>query len=236
MTPIIALLMWWQVPFFTVMMEAAKNGRPDPNPAFSLVSQALSGVIILPMAASLAVAWNRLLLLNEHVSGAYLRFDGVVVSYAILFFLIGLLPAIPQHLGILYQMMTEPTAAARPNSGAQILAFAGTVLSIGGWFISGRLLMVLPARALEREDVTFGTAWKRTRKNTWRLFWGYLLCLLPVMILGSGLTVWLFLDTPSRLAMTVVWTLLTLVWALFGMVGVGFLSLAYRHFFGLDHA
>jgi hypothetical protein len=28
-----------------------------------------------------------------------------------------------------------------------------------------------------------------------------------------------------------IWTIMTLLWALFGMVGVGFLSLAYRHFF-----
>jgi hypothetical protein len=28
-----------------------------------------------------------------------------------------------------------------------------------------------------------------------------------------------------------IWTIVTLLWALFGMVGVGFLSLSYRHFF-----
>src|SRR5882672_9371473 len=86
MTPVLAILMWWQVPTFTAMIDAAKAGRPDPTPAITLLAQVLNGVVMLPMLASIAVAWHRLLLRHEHVgSGTYLRFDGIVLGYGLMF-------------------------------------------------------------------------------------------------------------------------------------------------------
>src|SRR5882757_6124970 len=82
MAPVLLALMWWQVPTFTIIMEAARTGRPDPTPALTLVVQLLNGVIMLPMLASIAVAWHRLLLRDEHVAGnTYLRVDGIVIGY-----------------------------------------------------------------------------------------------------------------------------------------------------------
>ena len=90
--------------------------------------------------------------------------------------------------------------------------------------------MVLPAKAIGR-DISFGTAWAATRKNSWRLFGGYMLSLLPFAAIAGGVGYWLSVAQASRGTATAVWTIVTLLWALFGMVGVGFLSLAYRHFF-----
>ena len=39
---IAAILMWWQVPQMIDMMQTVKAGRPDPNPTFTLVTQALN--------------------------------------------------------------------------------------------------------------------------------------------------------------------------------------------------
>jgi hypothetical protein len=231
MAPVIAILMWWQIPVFLDLMAAVKAGRPDPAPATTLVTNALNGLIILPMGASIAVAWHRLLLRNEHVTGSYFRFDGVVIGYGVLFFLIGLLPGLPQYLAQIYTAMTQSAGATEVSVGGGIASFIGSILTIVLWFLTGRLFMVLPAKAIGRDDITFAAAWSGTTGNTWRLFWGYFFCLIPVVVLGGILSIWLFAGEPSRTTLTVLWTLLTLAWAIIGMIGVGFLSLAFRYFF-----
>ena len=58
-----------------------------------------------------------------------------------------------------------------------------------------------------------------------------MLSLLPFAFIAGGLGLWISVASASRVTATIVWTITTLLWSLFGMVGVGFLSLAYRHFF-----
>jgi hypothetical protein len=235
MTPILAAFMWWQVPHVTAMMEAARSGHPDPAPGVTLLTQILNGVIMLPVVSSIAVAWHRLLLRGEHVGGNYLRFDGVVLGYGILFLLIGLMAAVPQYVGAIYQAMTQPAGAAQLDSAALGIAFVGSLISIGVFFISGRLFLALPAKALER-DITLGTAWAASKRNTWRMMWGYVFCLLPMGIVSGVLAFVLFSSAYDRIVVAVVWTIMSLVWILFAMVSVGFLSLAYRHFFEQEAA
>jgi hypothetical protein len=230
MAPILALFMWWQAPAMMEMMLNARAGKPDPNPGMTALTQALNAIVLVPILSSIAVAWHRLLLRNEHVSGPYLRLDSVVVGYAVLFFLIALLPSLPQYLGQIYLALTQPPRATEINAGAMLVSTIGSILTLIAMFCSCRLFMVLPAKALGI-DMSFRTAWAATRKNTWRLFWGYMLSLLPLMIVGGTVGWWLVVAQPSRAVTASVWTALTLLWALFGMVGVGFLSLAYRHFF-----
>jgi hypothetical protein len=229
MTPIIGLFMWWQVPAMMELMQNARAGRPDPNPGMSALTQALNLIILMPVLSSIAVAWHRLLLRDEHVSGPYLRFDALVIGYAVLLLLISLLPSVPQYLGQIYLALTQP-GATQINAGAIAVSTFGSILTIIGLFVACRLFMVLPAKALGR-DISFGTAWGATRKNTWRLFWGYMFCLLPLALIGGGVGYWLVMSQPDRAVVAGFWTVLTLLWALFGMVSVGFLSLAYRHFF-----
>lgn len=230
MTPIIGLFMWWQVPAMMELMLNARAGRPDPNPGMSALTQALNLIILMPVLSSIAVAWHRLLLRDEQVSGPYLRFDALVIGYAVLLLLISLLPSVPQYLGQVYLALTQPPGATQINAGAIAVSTFGSILTIIGLFVACRLFMVLPAKALGR-DISFGTAWAATRKNTWRLFWGYMFCLLPLALIGGGVGYWLVLSQPDRAVLAGFWTVLTLLWALFGMVSVGFLSLAYRHFF-----
>ena len=91
MVPIVGLFMWWQAPAMMELMQNARAGRPDPNPGMTALTQAINSIILLPILSSIAVAWHRLLLRDEHVSGPYLRLDSVVIGYAVLFFLIALL-------------------------------------------------------------------------------------------------------------------------------------------------
>jgi hypothetical protein len=230
MAPIVGLFMWWQAPAMIELMQNARTGKLDPNPGMTTLMQAINSIILLPMLSSIAVAWHRLLLRDEHVSGPYLRFDSVVIGYAVLFFLIALLFSVPQYLSQIYAALTQPPSATEISPGALAVTLVGSILTLIAMFFACRLFVVLPAKALER-DMSFGTAWAATRKNSWRLFWGYMLSLLPLAVIGGGIGYWIAIAQPSRGVAASIWTILTLLWALFGMVGVGFLSLSYRHFF-----
>jgi hypothetical protein len=230
MVPIVGLFMWWQAPAMIELMQNATAGKPDPNPGMTTLMQAINSIILLPMLSSIAVAWHRLLLRDEHVSGPYLRFDSIVIGYAVLFFLIALLFSVPQYLSQIYAALTQPPGATEISPGALAVTSIGSILALIAMFFACRLFVVLPAKALGR-DMSFGTAWAATRKNSWRLFWGYMLSLLPLAVIAGGIGYWIAIAQPSRGVAASIWTIMTLLWALFGMVGVGFLSLSYRHFF-----
>jgi hypothetical protein len=231
MAPIVFALMWWQAPHMAEIMMNARTGAPDPSPADTVMMQVFNGIVLIPILSSIAVAWHRLLLRGEQVSGPYVRLDAVVIGYAVLFFIIGFMPAVPQYLGQLYLAATQPEGASEIDLTASLLGGLGGIASLVIWFFACRLFMVLPAKALDRKDVTVGVSWAATTGNSWRLFWGYLLCLLPFMLFGSGLALWLLFGSPTRTSYAAISAVLSLLWALFGMVAVGFLSLAYRFFF-----
>jgi hypothetical protein len=229
MAPIVGLFMWWQAPAMIELMQNARTGKLDPNPGMTTLMQAINSIILLPMLSSIAVAWHRLLLRDEHVSGPYLRFDSVVIGYAVLFFLIALLFSVPQYFSQIYAALSQPPGATEISPGGLAVTLVSSILTLVAMFFACRLFVVLPAKALGR-DISFGT-WAATRKNSWRLFWGYMLSLLPLAVIAGGIGFWIASAQPSRGVAASIWTILTLLWALFGMVGVGFLSLSYRHFF-----
>src|SRR5215831_14570539 len=77
-------------------------------------------------------------------------------------------------------------------------------------------------------DISLGNVWAATRRNTWRLAMGPLVCLILLVIPGL---ITLHLGTMNRLSAAVVLTLLDLISIIAGVIGVSFLSLAYKHFF-----
>jgi hypothetical protein len=228
MAPILAILMWWQEPHFAEMMQAASARQPfaDPNPVLTSVTQIAGQVIMLPALASVAVAWHRLLLRDEHPGPApYLRLDSVVAGYAILAFWIGVITLAPSYV------ITWTSATMRDVAALIVQSLAG-LASIIGFFIVARLSLAFPAIALGRDDVTLGTAWRVSKLNTWRMFWAYFFCILPWMAIGGGISYWLLFEPDhSRAAVTLVWVVMGLLWIPVGMISVGVLSLAYRHFF-----
>ena len=190
MVPIVGLFMWWQTPAMLELIQNARADRLDPNPGMTALMQAINSIILLPVLSSIAVAWHRLLLRNEHVSGPYLRLDSVVIGYAVLFFLIALLFSVPQYLSQIYLALTQPPGAIEIGPGAIAVQFVGSILTLIAMFFGCRLFMVLPAKALGH-DISFGTAWAATRKNSWRLFWGYMLSLLPFAAIAGGVGYWI---------------------------------------------
>ena len=227
MAPVLAIINWWQAPYFLELLRSVGAHVPPPDPVFGMLVQVIDLLIMLPMLASIAVAWHRLLLRDEHVgAGTYFRLDGVVIGYAVVLFLIGLLPSVPQFLEQILEIKKSNTA-----SGLAVVSILLSIVSIVAALIAARLSVILPAKALGQEQITLGTVWASTSKNTWRLFGGYIL---TAVVVGFATGIMMFLQSwfgSSRTTFTLVWTALTFIWVLGGMIGVGFLSLAYRHFF-----
>jgi len=95
-------------------------------------------------------------------------------------------------------------------------------------FIVARCSPILVAIALGRSDISLGNVREATRRNTWRLVMGPLVCLILLALPG---TIMFQLGGMSRLSAAIVLTVLDLTSIIGGVVGVSFLSLAFRHFF-----
>jgi hypothetical protein len=105
-----------------------------------------------------------------------------------------------------------------------------------------RLCPLLPARAIGDRGRTVAETWRRTRGNTWRIFWGLLACTLPLMMLvqfifriavgNPALQLLANGAPPTRIVVASVINIVTylLTWP----IAVSFLSLAYIHFFRRD--
>jgi len=229
MAPVFAFLAWWQAPRAIELLQVARIGQPfvDPNPLLTMLTQIVGKVVGLPALASIAVAWHRLLLKDEHPgAGVYLRLDGIVAGYAVLAFWVGLITLAPSYVSVMLQSMA---ANGHPLvAGVQFLAGVGTIAAL---FVGARLSLVLPGKALGRDDITFGAAWRVSKGNTWRMLWAYFFCILPLIVLGGAMSYWLFQLDHGRAALTLVPLVVGLLSFPFGMISVGMLSLSYRHFF-----
>lgn len=104
-----------------------------------------------------------------------------------------------------------------------------TVLIFAVFVPLARLSLALPAKALARNDASFGAAWRMTTGNTLRLLFGYLLCVLPWTVLFSAVARFMFRPGLSREMIVADLTVTALGWIIFGMVSIGFLSMSYRH-------
>jgi hypothetical protein len=226
LAPFIAIEAWWRAPQTAALLEASRSGQsfpPDQTPVLTIAALLLSLVVMLPAAASIAVAWHRLVLRNEHPgSNVYLRFDSVVVGYMLLLAATWL----PGRAAGLLRTVIGDSAAFGGGAAFWLISAFTTAL----FFILPRISVALPAAALQRSDVTFRAAWQATRRNTWRMFWATLLCFLPSALIGY-LMIDLLPPEPSRTTMTLAFAALGLLTIPLGMIPVGLLSLAYRHFF-----
>ncbi len=195
----------------------------------SQVDWLVATLLYLPMLASIAVAWHRKLLANEDwPKPFYLRLDRTVAAYLGLAALISFLATAPLYFAV--------SLAGRADSGGSLAWFgwltAAWVASLAvGLFISTRIWLVLPARALERSRASIADAWNGSRGNFWRLLGGCFLCTGPVWLFAIPLGLFNVDWTSTRQPLVyagcqTLFELLTTFLA--GMPVVSFLSLAYR--------
>jgi len=235
-TPLAYLFWWYSQPYFIASMQAIHPHRSNLTPVLNQALGLLGNLITLPMLASIAVGWHRLLLRAERSNTArYLRFDRIVVAYAIVSFLCLLLPQAPSFLQQTFRYLMQgddlgPEATANLRAAIAYIQFLASIATIGIWYAATRLTVYLPGKALDRQDITLARVWRTTRDNGWRLFFGHLLAILPIFLLVIPY-VRITRAHGSRLSNTAASVAISVVDILSGMIAIAFLSLAYRHFF-----
>lgn len=209
----------------------AKNSSPEA-PVFGW-DTLLAPPLFWPMLASIAVAWHRKLLADETWPEAwYLRLDSAVASYLGLIILTSFVVFVPAFAAIIWMMQSVEQSAL---GSVMVATASGLLMLIAGLYLATRLWLALPARALERSQVTLGEAWRASRGNVWRILAGSFLCtalmwafiVLPILweIDGPPITRPIAYGTYQTLVEI-------LVTFLAGMPVVSFLSIAYRQLVG----
>lgn len=169
---------------------AFRNGPPDIGAldGASIAALAALGAGVLLAAFSIAVNWQRRLLLDETPRGLrWVRLDGVVWRYVsgVLLILIVLGAYAGAALGV--TAIAAPALAPQLGPSAKPLGIAVAVLiGLSALFTFYRLSSWLAAIAVTDPDYTLRTAWAATRKN--RLaYLGFTFWLLFTLAIAGGL-------------------------------------------------
>ncbi len=240
------------------MLEAAKTGKSQRHslPLELYLLSASQYLVQTTAGAIMAVGWHRLILRDEQ-PGLTSQFPSVRMwRYYGVGLLAMLIAALP-FLAFWIPMMLSAGAFGVPVGSrvmshsplflrTMLFVFVGWTLGLCALGIFMRIAAVLPARAIDRHDVTFGSSWHATRGNTLRLVFGLILCFVPPVLilqlhvlLGFKARMELpqtSVDVKERMlgffeASVVPTTLMAVAIVLITMIAVGWLSLAYRHFF-----
>lgn len=182
------------------------------------------------LAAPLAVGCHRLVLKGETPApGLYLRLDGLVARYALW---LGGLTLFSAASFLPFSLIPDDVEDNETREALLGMAVLGSLaLVIVAVLIYTRLSLILPARALEHVHVTAGGIWRGTGGNVLRLLVGGLLAVLPPMLLGIPMLYGIEAGT-GRWDSVIANLVFDLLFVLGGVIGVIFLSLAYRHLFG----
>ncbi|MGC1447890.1 MAG: hypothetical protein WA837_20680, partial [Xanthobacteraceae bacterium] len=166
--------------------DAGRESRPH-IPIEISVFVGLSNFFLMLSPFSIAVAWHRRIILDEQP-----RFSGSNVFTKSLWYYIGagILITLTAWLPIvLIFLITAVFSMLLKVAGTQLgpLGFVFLIPLILVFYLMSitivlRLSLLLPARAVGDFGRTFKETWRRTRGNTWRIFWGFLACTLPTTI------------------------------------------------------
>jgi hypothetical protein len=141
---------WQQWSWMTAMMANLKPGLPPPPPPAEMaVPMNLANALLLLAGVSIAVAWHRLMILNEQpgFSGSNLVTKNLwrYIAMALGLFVILFLPLIAILLPTFYFL---PPVAGRPPPALFALIPLAFVVYGAGMAVSLRLTLLLPARAI----------------------------------------------------------------------------------------
>jgi hypothetical protein len=231
------ILSWLLFSWIAGVMTAMNQGLAASKTAEVTVVQNLMGLADIFAGISIAVAWHRRLIPEEHpgLSGSNVatksvwRYAWIGLAIA----LVVIVPTLVLSLPILVLSFPVATGGAPRFPMLFPVIFLLFVAAIGVFL---RLSLLLPARAVGDVNLTFKETWKRTRGNTWRLFWGTVACAwLPILVAQIVLFGFLSpgMSTVEAFAirMAVIGPVLTVYHLLILPISIGFLSYSYLHFF-----
>ncbi|MEM7749677.1 MAG: hypothetical protein AAF346_15595 [Pseudomonadota bacterium] len=101
------------------------------------------------------------------------------------------------------------------------------------YWIPTRLSLLLPAIAIRAETISLRQEWTRTRGYFWKLFFGLCLCATPMLLIGGSIGILLASGQvppgqSSNVAETIALVGLSAIFFLCDVIGIGYLSIAYR--------
>lgn len=186
-----------------------------------------------------AVAWHRAILCGEapRMSLRYGPREWRFMGYSLLIGLVFLGTAIAG--GIVFGGLAVGLAASGRAGG--IVAILSPIVAIVAWGVCARLSLALPAAAVDEPGGQLKTAWRRGKGNAIRLFFGPIVCAIPVIIVQTvlqflmGPPFWQAGMAHSMTALPLTVSLLDVIlYYVQAAVTVGFLSFSYRQLTGGD--
>ena len=148
----------------------------------SAALQVLLAVIVYVLFIGIAVAWHialaRAILLGESSWLAALRFhrrQWRLIGVSLLF---TVLVGVPVAIGAIAVAVAHPAGIVVAPFAIVFLALCIVVIAAGV-----RFYLVIPAIAIDDPAKAIRAAWRRGQRNTLRLFFGVLICLLPVFLI-----------------------------------------------------
>jgi hypothetical protein len=206
-------------------------GRVQNVGGFAIV--AVSSLLLAAGAISIAVAWHRKLILDERspLSCANLL-SGPFWKYVWAGFVISIIVWIPTLASLLAVALFAAAKVIPPYVVIGVMVVAMCIMAL----CIQRILIVLPSRAVNDQNLTIGKSWDLTSGNTWRLFVGFLVTIAPAIVMQ--IVFHLLFNTsgalPERgvLVQRAIFeaTLTNITGLLLFPIYIGFLSLSYAFF------
>jgi len=227
---------WMQATWMTRVMA---DPSPQPNlsePLEMTLLGNISSVVIAFAAVSIAVAWHRRLLLDEPPgrSGGNIGTLGLwrYIAVTIVICVMAAAPTLAILLAIwAFGWMPAADDVIAPQTPALIAAFV--LADVAGIIILLRLCALLPANAAGNFTLTVKGAWRLSRGNAGRLWWGIVACAWPPFLLVGLVFVGVILlpvaDGLYRVQWAVASAIATCCWLPAWPIWIGFLSYAYQH-------
>lgn len=181
---------WLQMSWFNEAVADMKSGKSPAMPIELTIFTNASTLAELLAGCSIAVAWHRLLLLDEHpglsggnvISQRLWRYVGMGIA-------ILLIPGLPAFAVIgaifLWTLPHATDAHGSTASGNPAIFILVLIAYLAAAFVTTRLCLLLPARAVDDTNLTFKQMWDLSRGNAWRIFWGLVACSVPPLILAQ---------------------------------------------------
>ncbi len=184
-------IVWpWIVLFFAAELGLQRLGRVllPQSPLRYVLASSLVYLVALGALVAVSVALHRDILLGESSWRAALRFGRRQWRFLWIGIVITLAMVVP--IFVVFRFVGISLQVALMSHSGIWAALIGTliamwVIGLALWFLVGRMMLGLPAAAVDEREPLL-RAWDRASGgNAWRLFFGSLLCGLPLTMLEN---------------------------------------------------